>query len=278
MLWILLFICMIGWEPGQGNQCERILNLTNTTSSQSSNYVDNNLNYSSARATDGDVSTCSNTMELHKSWWRLDLHGVYNISCISIYNIKEDHTSMKNSKIYIGNSRKDNGTTNTEVCNISKIKVTRNNDFKLDHPAVGRYIIVTIQNDKKPVILCEVNITGTEKESPFVLIKKKMMWEDALYYCRDNYEDLASVLNEDAQAFAELEAEKADTDFVWLGLHFTCTLQFWFWVDDHRLQFKRWHNDTETADCAMSGAMEKREDHYWVVKSDFDAYNFICAK
>ncbi|KAM4581288.1 uncharacterized protein PAE49_005880 isoform 2-T2 [Odontesthes bonariensis] len=308
MLWILLFICMIGPETGQGetgqekkcgpetgqgetgqekkcglkigeeNQCKNTLNLTNATTSQSSNHYFNPVNYTSDRAIDGNISTCSNTKGIHKSWWRLDLHGVYNISCISIYNIAKDHTDMKNSKIYIGNSLKDNGTSNKEVCTICEITKTDYNTFKPDVPAVGRYIIVTIP-DNKPVILCEVNITATVKESPFVLIKKKMMWEDALYYCRDNYEDLASILDEEAQTLAELEAEKADTGFVWLGLHFTCTLQFWFWVDDHSVQFKHWLNDNEnkTADCAMSGAMEKSKGH-WVVKSDFDKYNFICAK
>ncbi|XP_045907880.1 C-type lectin lectoxin-Phi1-like [Micropterus dolomieu] len=114
-----------------------------------------------------------------------------------------------------------------------------------------------------------------KKHPPFVLINQWKTWEEALYYCRDNYMDLASIVDEDTQAWAELEAKKANTRFVWLGLHYTCTLEFWFWVDDQRLDFNRWKPEKKTGDCGMSGAMETREEHLWFSSSDYKKFNFI---
>ncbi|GLD66855.1 uncharacterized protein AKAME5_002941100, partial [Lates japonicus] len=67
-----------------------------------------------------------------------------------------------------------------------------------------------------------------------------MTWADALYYCRDRHTDLASILDEEDQDWAVLMAKEAQTHFVWLGLRYTCTLDFWFWVEDHRLEYNNW--------------------------------------
>lgn len=111
-----------------------------------------------------------------------------------------------------------------------------------------------------------------------MLIKKNKTWEDALYYCRNKHRDLASILDDETQAWAELEAKEAKTAFVWLGLHYTCTLEFWFWVDDHRMKFHRWVPEEKTEDCDRSVAMETKEEYHWFSKSDDEKFNFICAK
>uniref|UniRef100_A0A8C9X751 C-type lectin domain-containing protein n=1 Tax=Sander lucioperca TaxID=283035 RepID=A0A8C9X751_SANLU len=149
----------------------------------------------------------------------------------------------------------------------------------------GRYITVFLS--EKTLILCEVMIFGIIKgklhksspqKSSFELVKEKKTWVDALYYCRDNGMDLASIVDEDTQVWAELEARKADTPFVWLGLRYTCTLNFWFWVDDQHLEFNRWAPNSKIEECDMSVAMDRKEDHLWYSKLDNETFNFICAK
>lgn len=111
------------------------------------------------------------------------------------------------------------------------------------------------------------------------LFKMKKTWEDALDYCRENGTDMVSIPDEQMQAWAELEAIKAETPFVWLGLRYSCVVEFWFWVSDQSFCLTHWApgNGTTTEECDMSGAMEKTEDHLWVSRPDNEEFNFICV-
>ncbi|XP_051245777.1 fucolectin-4-like isoform X2 [Dicentrarchus labrax] len=283
MLWSLLLIPLIGLQRnanGHVSDCrpectkgKKDMEELNGTTSQSSNYTAENTPYVSERAIDGNKDICAHTLCLEFSWWRIDLEGVYTISCISIYN-KDDRTIEK-ARIYIGNSRESNGTANKINETITNFETTTWNHFHFDQSASGRYITV-FSPEHKFLILCEVKIYGKKKESPFKLIKENKTWEEALYHCRDNEMDLASILDDEDQAWAELQARDADTDHVWLGLHYTCILQFWFWVDDNRLDFSRLDQESKEEECDTSVVMEKKEEHLWFRKSDYNEFNFIC--
>ncbi|KAK9513390.1 hypothetical protein VZT92_026927 [Zoarces viviparus] len=89
---------------------------------------------------------------------------------------------------------------------------------------------------------------------------------------------LASIVDKETQTWAELEARNSSTLFVWLGLRYTCVLEFWFWVEDLPVKFSRWAPDKKIDDCNMSGAMRRKGKHLWFSKSDVKKYNFICAE
>uniref|UniRef100_A0A3Q2DCT9 C-type lectin domain-containing protein n=1 Tax=Cyprinodon variegatus TaxID=28743 RepID=A0A3Q2DCT9_CYPVA len=115
-------------------------------------------------------------------------------------------------------------------------------------------------------------------EDKVILINEKMNWEDALYYCRDHYHDLVTITSLDEQRWIQEKAKNASTDYVWMGLRYTCTLDFWFWVSDEVVRYKNWASGEPVDDCDMSGAMETGGEHKWRKMNDLEEFNFICSK
>uniref|UniRef100_A0A8C6KMM9 Fucolectin tachylectin-4 pentraxin-1 domain-containing protein n=1 Tax=Nothobranchius furzeri TaxID=105023 RepID=A0A8C6KMM9_NOTFU len=137
------------------------IDLTDKKSSQSSNYTDGSTIFSSNRAFDGDRSACSHTLQQENSWWSIDLQGVYNISCISIYNKIADNADISGSQIYIGFSQQNNRTNNPLVQNITDFRKGHINMYYFSSPVLGRYVTVITPHNLH-MILCDVNITGTQ--------------------------------------------------------------------------------------------------------------------
>uniref|UniRef100_A0A3Q2P5C2 C-type lectin domain-containing protein n=1 Tax=Fundulus heteroclitus TaxID=8078 RepID=A0A3Q2P5C2_FUNHE len=121
-------------------------------------------------------------------------------------------------------------------------------------------------------------------ETPFIcyddkviLIKESKTWEEALYYCRDHHHDLVTITNLDEQRWVQEKAKNASTGYVWTGLRYTCTLDFWFWVSDEVVSYENWAPDGLMDDCDMSGAMETGGEHLWRKRNDLMTFNFICS-
>ncbi|KAL3981046.1 myelin associated glycoprotein [Sarotherodon galilaeus] len=281
MLWSLLFITLIGRSTQQDPGCSpgwETIKLDDKLTFQSSVYTDYyGVKYTADRALDGNYLTCSNTLNDPISWWTVDLLGLYDISCITIYNINQFSVDLRGARILIGNSSERNAADTTECATINTTTSRENKTFNCENGTKwGRY--VTVYKDTPGfVILCEVTMKGRKKE-PFKLIKENKTWADALYHCREEHMDLVSIRDEETQGWVELEAQKADTPFVWLGLQYICGFGFWIWVNDQCVFFDQWAPDeTRTADCSMSGAMNTSGNHLWYKKSVYDKYNFICA-
>ncbi|XP_014827776.1 PREDICTED: C-type mannose receptor 2-like [Poecilia mexicana] len=111
-----------------------------------------------------------------------------------------------------------------------------------------------------------------------ILIKENKTWEDALTYCRDHHHDLVTITNMEDQRWIQEKVKNASTDYVWMGLRYTCTLDFWFWVSDEVVRYKNWALDGQMDDCDMSGAMETGGEHQWFKRNDDEMLNFICSK
>uniref|UniRef100_A0A669EMS5 C-type lectin domain-containing protein n=1 Tax=Oreochromis niloticus TaxID=8128 RepID=A0A669EMS5_ORENI len=124
-----------------------------------------------------------------------------------------------------------------------------------------------------------------DKEKPFfcyddnlILVGENKTWEEALYYCRENYNDLVSITNSDEQNWIQEKVKEANSTYVWLGLRYTCTLGFWFWVTDEVVKYKNWGSDVTTDGCDMSGAINAGSPHEWSKQADNKKFNFICSK
>lgn len=74
------------------------------------------------------------------------------------------------------------------------------------------------------------------------------------------------------------KVKKATTPFMWLGLRYTCTLEFWFWVTDEVVAYSDWGEDGMKNMCDMSGALERGAQQKWTSRPDTDKFNFMCSK
>ncbi|KAF6717726.1 C-type mannose receptor 2 [Oryzias melastigma] len=129
------------------------------------------------------------------------------------------------------------------------------------------------------------SIDDCGEERPFfcyqdhvILINENRTWEEALYYCRHHHHDLVTITNLDDQRWVQEKTKNATTPYVWTGLHYTCTLGFWFWVSDEVVRYKNWDSPEQVNGCDMSGAMETGGGHKWVKKHDEEKFNFFCSK
>nr|XP_033934886.1 macrophage mannose receptor 1-like [Pseudochaenichthys georgianus] len=111
-----------------------------------------------------------------------------------------------------------------------------------------------------------------------ILIKEKKTWDEALTYCREKHHDLVSITDSHQQRWVQETAKMADTEFVWLGMRYTCTLDLWFWVIDRLVCYDNWAKQEKTRQvhCDMAAVMER--DGEWYKKADNEKFNFICAK
>ncbi|XP_023186261.1 fucolectin-4-like isoform X2 [Xiphophorus maculatus] len=168
MMWRLLPILLIGrlYVTQQTTDCcsQPMIDLTDKNASQSLSSTKEYSRLTNAdRASDGNRSTCSLTLIHSNSWWRIDLQGVHNISCVCIYNRNCSSLNLKAAEIYVGNSPKDNGKL---ACNITEFNEGQINVFKFPKSVFGRYVTV-VRPGQKATVLCDVNITGTALQPPF---------------------------------------------------------------------------------------------------------------
>nr|XP_023657319.1 C-type mannose receptor 2-like [Paramormyrops kingsleyae] len=128
------------------------------------------------------------------------------------------------------------------------------------------------------------DMTPCDEKHPFVcydenliLVNSNMTWNEALNYCRTHHSDLVSVHNEKIQYWVSRMAEKASTDHVWLGLRFSCSLNFWFWVSAENVCYQNWETNNSNI-CGNAGAVQPKDPHYWVSLPETEKLNFICTK
>ncbi|KTF73962.1 hypothetical protein cypCar_00027239 [Cyprinus carpio] len=113
-----------------------------------------------------------------------------------------------------------------------------------------------------------------------ILVRENLTWTEAASYCRKHHVDLVSIHSEELQNRTARKATQASTSHVWLGLRYTCTFDFWFWIKNREAGcYKNWapgHGPHGYEDCGLSGAMESTGGYRWVGRPESERLNFIC--
>uniref|UniRef100_A0A673CIL5 C-type lectin domain-containing protein n=1 Tax=Sphaeramia orbicularis TaxID=375764 RepID=A0A673CIL5_9TELE len=109
-----------------------------------------------------------------------------------------------------------------------------------------------------------------------VLVPEQKSWDDALTYCRKHYSDLASITNPTQQTWVQKRVQRAQFDYVWVGLRYTCSLDLWYWASNRLVCYQNWDSKEPGHECDMAGAVKKGTAE-WVSLDKGDVYAFICS-
>ncbi|XP_048008228.1 uncharacterized protein LOC125243032 isoform X2 [Megalobrama amblycephala] len=119
----------------------------------------------------------------------------------------------------------------------------------------------------------------TTEQDNLILVRENLTWTEAVSYCRKHHVDLVSIHSEELQKRAARRASQASTSHVWLGLRYTCTFNFWFWIKNRETGcYQNWASGHghDYNECGLSGAMESTGGHRWVGRPESERLNFIC--
>ncbi|XP_058235789.1 macrophage mannose receptor 1-like [Hemibagrus wyckioides] len=119
-------------------------------------------------------------------------------------------------------------------------------------------------------------------ENKLILVKENLTWKEALRYCRNHHHDLVSVRTEEMQLWVKEVAQNTSTEHVWLGLHHTCALGFWYWVNGEMICYQDWApgNGTGFEDCSheeRTEAVQSGGEQKWISLPQSEKLNFICS-
>ena len=106
----------------------------------------------------------------------------------------------------------------------------------------------------------------------------KKTWFEAVDYCREKHRDLVSVPDASEQGRVRQRVKTADTPHVWLGMHYSCPFDFWFWVSNEDYCYRNWAPGNGTGSCGMAVAVERDGNQSWVNLHHDNKFNFICVR
>ncbi|KAK3529983.1 hypothetical protein QTP86_009368 [Hemibagrus guttatus] len=86
----------------------------------------------------------------------------------------------------------------------------------------------------------KLNFICSTYDDKLILINETLTWKEALRYCRNHHHDLVSVCTVELQLWVKEVARNASTEHMWLGLHHTCALGFWYWVNGEMICYQDW--------------------------------------
>uniref|UniRef100_A0A3P9CBU9 C-type lectin domain-containing protein n=1 Tax=Maylandia zebra TaxID=106582 RepID=A0A3P9CBU9_9CICH len=112
------------------------------------------------------------------------------------------------------------------------------------------------------------------------VVTEKKTWEEALEYCREHNDDLASVGSETEMLLIQKELSKQNTtEHVWIGLRFLAG--DWLWVDGQEMDYEAWGEEGKSS-CPHAkmrcGALQVTvgSKGAWKAHDCKDRLNFIC--
>uniref|UniRef100_A0A667Y2S9 Si:dkey-83f18.10 n=1 Tax=Myripristis murdjan TaxID=586833 RepID=A0A667Y2S9_9TELE len=135
-------------------------------------------------------------------------------------------------------------------------------------------------SDGSPVIISISFLLCFLPIDKLILVQENMTWSEALSYCREHHVDLVYVTTEEIQERVSEKVKNATSSHVWLGLRYSCSFKFWFWIRLDTGCYQNWapgQGPDSQYDCGIMGAIESTGGQQWVGLPETEKLNFICV-
>lgn len=108
----------------------------------------------------------------------------------------------------------------------------------------------------------------------YVLVSKKMKWDEAQMYCRENHSDLATIESlKDMKMLASIAAARSITGLLWIGLK-KYEVKSWMWSSGDTPGLTGYSNWATFHTSNHCGAL--RGDGKWLVVFCATTLPFVC--
>uniref|UniRef100_UPI003AAED0E4 macrophage mannose receptor 1-like isoform X2 n=1 Tax=Centroberyx gerrardi TaxID=166262 RepID=UPI003AAED0E4 len=117
------------------------------------------------------------------------------------------------------------------------------------------------------------------KKENLILIRENMTWNEAMSYCREHHVDLVYITAKEIHEWVAEKAKNATSSHVWLGLRYSCSFDFWFWIKSYAGCYQNWapgQGPEGQYGCGITGAIEATGGQQWVGLPETEKLNFIC--
>ncbi|KAG7267755.1 hypothetical protein CRUP_019660 [Coryphaenoides rupestris] len=178
--------------------------------------------------TDPDYShdSCTNTGDVDRPWWRLQLPDVYRVSEIEVTELEEGQaTELEEGQV---TELEEGQATELEEGQVTELEEGQATELEEGQATELEEGQATELEEGQATELEEgqlvppppsISIVGMERN--LTLVGKRLCWSDALLYCRDFHWDLLSIRGpEDQEIIDELVAKASFplTSHLWVGL------------------------------------------------------------
>ncbi|XP_040901237.1 macrophage mannose receptor 1 isoform X1 [Toxotes jaculatrix] len=165
-------------------------------------------------------------------------------------------------------------STATELPPSTNVQVTTDGIF-----ASTTLVGTSAQNTTQLSTLMSTENTQSLPSGNLILIQQNMTWIEAMSYCREHYIDLVHITTKEIQDKVAEKVKNATSQYVWLGLRYTCKFNFWFWTRSTTGCYQNWalgQGSEGKYDCGVTGAIEATGRQQWVGLPETEKLNFIC--
>ncbi|KAG2469417.1 LY75 protein, partial [Polypterus senegalus] len=125
--------------------------------------------------------------------------------------------------------------------------------------------------------ICSNGVTNNTVTGTLYLVLEEKMWQEASWFCRTHYTDLASITDSQIQGKVEKTIKDEGSRMIWIGLRWNFLYSSWFWANGDQFNYSNFEeNVTVNRDFKSCVAVHKEIRFKWSNECCKSRFHFLC--